>query len=218
MIDDDDRAAATASRAGAVEALSAAIRACRICRDAPRGAVLPHEPRPVAWISPTARLLIAGQAPGTKVHASGRPFDDASGDRLRAWLGVDRATFYDTNRIAIVPMGFCFPGQDAKGGDLPPRRECAPAWRASVMAAMPQVELVLAIGLYAQAWHLGAARGPSLTRTVSDWRAIFDRPVRPRVLPMPHPSWRNTHWLRRNPWFEAEVLPVLRAEVARLTG
>ena len=196
--------------------LMAAIRACRICRDTPRGAPLPHEPRPVVVASSTARVLIAGQAPGTRVHASGRPFDDRSGDRLRDWLGVSREEFYDPAKFAIVPMGFCFPGLDAKGSDLPPRRECAPAWRARLIEAMPQVELVLAIGQYAQAWHLGELRRRSLTETVADWRAIFMRNVSPRVLPMPHPSWRNTAWLKRNPWFEAELLPVLRREVDAL--
>ena len=196
--------------------LMAAIRACRICRDTPRGAPLPHEPRPVVVASSTARVLIAGQAPGTRVHASGRPFDDRSGDRLRDWLGVSREEFYDPAKFAIVPMGFCFPGLDAKGSDLPPRRECAPAWRSPLIEAMPQVELVLAIGQYAQAWHLGELRRRSLTETVADWRAIFMRNVSPRVLPMPHPSWRNTAWLKRNPWFEAELLPVLRREVDAL--
>ncbi len=196
--------------------LLATIRACRICRDTPLGPPLPHEPRPVVVASRTARVLIAGQAPGTKVHASGKPFDDRSGDRLRDWLGVSREEFYDPAKFAIAPMGFCFPGQDAKGGDLPPRRECAPAWRASLLSHMPQVELVLAIGQYAQAWHLGGLRRGSLTETVADWRTIFLRNERPRVLPMPHPSWRNTGWLKKNPWFEADLLPVLRREVHSL--
>lgn len=193
--------------------LAAEIRACRICRDAERKP-LPHEPRPVVVPSATARVLIAGQAPGTRVHASGRPFDDRSGDRLRDWMGVTRDQFYDPGNFAIVPMGFCFPGQDAKGGDLPPRRECAPRWRASLVEAMPQIELVLAIGQYAQAWHLGSARAASLTETVAAWRTTFMRNASPRVLPLPHPSWRNTAWLKKNPWFEAELLPVLRREIA----
>ncbi|MEW9615092.1 uracil-DNA glycosylase family protein [Shinella sp. S4-D37] len=204
----------------AIAALGAAITACRLCRDAPaKGPAhrLPHEPRPVAVLSDTARILIAGQAPGLRVHESGLPFNDASGDRLRTWLGVTREAFYDPRKFAIVPMGFCFPGYDAQGGDLPPRRECAPLWRARVMAAMPQVELVLGIGQYAQAWHLGASKAPSMTETVRDWRRHLHRNEGPAVLPLPHPSWRNTAWLKRNPWFEAEVLPQLRKRVKTLT-
>lgn len=195
------------------------LRACRVCRDAPsRGPPLPHEPRPVIQASATARLCIAGQAPGTRVHASGRPFTDPSGVRLRQWLGLDEARFYDASLVAIVPMGHCFPGLDAKGSDLPPRAECAPLWRDRVFTALPSVELVLAIGQYAQAWHLGPARGATLSQTVAQWRAILDRPVRPQVIPLPHPSWRNNGWLRKHPWFEKELLPVLRVEVARLMG
>uniref|UniRef100_UPI00339D411D uracil-DNA glycosylase family protein n=1 Tax=Aquibium sp. A9E412 TaxID=2976767 RepID=UPI00339D411D len=179
---------------------------------------MPHTPRPVVVGSSTARILIAGQAPGTRVHASGLPFDDRSGDRLRGWLGVDRAAFYDPALFAIAPMGFCFPGQDARGGDLPPRRECAPAWRAALLAHMPQIALVLAIGQYAQAWHLGDRRGRSLTETVLDWRRHLERDARPHVLPLPHPSWRNTGWLKRNPWFEAELVPALRQRVHTLTS
>lgn len=198
------------------ETIAGAIRACRLCRDAPQGARLPHEPRPVVVVSQTARLLIAGQAPGTRVHESGIPFNDPSGDRLREWLGIGRDVFYDSARVAIAPMGFCFPGLDAKGSDLPPRKECAPAWRAELIASMGQVELVLAIGMYAQKWHLGDGRKRTLTETVRQWREIFESERAPRVLPLPHPSWRNTAWLKRNPWFEAELLPVLRAETERL--
>ena len=195
-------------------ALVARIRACRICRDTPTGRPLPHEPRPVVVASSQAQVLIAGQAPGTRVHASGIPFDDRSGDRLRVWLGVDRAQFYNPDNFAIVPMGFCFPGLDAKGGDLPPRRECAPAWRQSLLDLMPQIDLVLAVGGYAQAWHLGKKRGASLTETVADWRMALASKTRPRIIPLPHPSWRNTAWLKRNPWFEAELLPVLKHEIS----
>lgn len=196
-------------------ALLNGIRACRICADTVTRRPLPHAPRPVIQPSLTARILIAGQAPGTKVHASGIPFTDSSGDRLRDWLGVTREQFYDPDNFAIVPMGLCFPGQDAKGGDLPPRPECAPAWRSRLMGAMPQVDLVLAIGLYAQAWHLGALRGASLTDTVMNWRALFETGQSPRILPLPHPSWRNTGWLKRNPWFETDLLPFLKTEIRR---
>lgn len=190
------------------------IRQCRICVDQPSGRPLPHEPRPVVRASATARILIAGQAPGTRVHASGKPFTDPSGDRLRDWTAIGEAEFYDEARIAIVPMGFCFPGLDAKGGDLPPRRECAPAWRNALLDRMPAVDLVLAVGLYAQQFHLGKRVRGSLTETVADWRAILDETHAPRILPLPHPSWRNSGWIKRNPWFEAELLPVLRGLVA----
>lgn len=198
-----------------LEQLLGAVRACRICRDAPRGSPLPHEPRPVVVASRRAPILIAGQAPGTRVHGSGIPFDDPSGDRLRNWLGVDRATFYNPGCFAILAMGFCFPGLDARGSDLPPRRECAPAWRRSLLDAMPQIELVLAIGQHAHAWHLGPLRAASLAATVRDWRRIMAATSgAPTVIPLPHPSWRNSAWLKRNPWFETELLPVLRREVA----
>jgi uracil-DNA glycosylase len=198
--------------------LTAEVRACRICVEQPVGRPLPHEPRPVVVPSSTARILIASQAPGTKVHLSGVPFTDASGDRLRRWLGVTGDEFYDPEKFAIVPMGFCFPGQDAKGGDLPPRRECAPAWRERLMALMPQIDLVLTIGIYAQSWHMGSIRQPSLTETVMNWRAIWQAPTATKVLPLPHPSWRNTGWLKRNPWFEMELLPFLRTEIRSRIG
>jgi len=195
-----------------VSALQAEIEACRICVEKPLKDSLPHEPRPVVRLSKTARLCIAGQAPGLRVHESGEPFDDASGDRLREWMGVDRDTFYDRSRLAIVPMSFCFPGYDKNKSDLPPRKECRLAWHDRIFAAMPQVELVLTIGLYAQAHHMGAERSCSMTETVRNWRQHFQRNIAPKVLPLPHPSWRNTSWLRKNPWFEEEVLPVLRKE------
>ena len=195
--------------------LTRRARACRICVEQPIGMPLPHEPRPVLLPSAQARILIASQAPGTKVHLSGMPFTDASGDRLRSWLGVTREEFYDRKNFAIVPMGFCFPGQDSRGADLPPRRECAPAWRAPLIAAMPQIELVLTIGLYAQAWHMRDTRGRSLTETVMNWRRIFAAPTVPVVLPLPHPSWRNTGWLKKNPWFEMDLLPFLKTEIRR---
>ncbi len=194
------------------------IRKCRKCVTDPVGAPLPHAPRPVLIVSPSARIGIFGQAPGVRVHASGKPFTDPSGVRLREWMGVDEATFYDDRHIAIVPMGFCFPGLDAKGGDRPPRRECAPLWRDKVMAALPDLELVLLVGAYAQKWHLKDRAGTTLTETVHNWRNIFGarrRRGHVRYLPMPHPSWRNNVWLKANPWFDAELLPVLRREVKR---
>lgn len=206
-------------RSEPIERLRGAIAACRICRDVPARGIeyrLPHEPRPVVVISSTAKILIAGQAPGLRVHESGLPFDDASGDRLREWLGVDRDAFYDPNRFAIVPMGFCFPGYDERGSDLPPRRECAPLWRRAVIEAMPQVELILAVGQYAQAWHMGEKRAKTLTETVKDWRRSYFANEGPRILPLPHPSWRNSAWLKRNLWFGTDVLPILRQDVDSL--
>jgi uracil-DNA glycosylase len=200
----------------ALRRLVAEIRACRRCVEAPEGKPLPHAPRPVLRASTTARLAVCSQAPGTKVYQSGIPFSDRSGDRLREWMGVTKEEFYDGARVAIVPMGFCFPGQDAKGADLPPRRECAPLWHRKLFGALPQIELVLAIGSYAQIWHLGDAAGPTLQATMRDWRKHLRRKTRPRVFPLPHPSWRNNAWLKQNDWFETELLPVLRREVRRL--
>jgi uracil-DNA glycosylase len=207
---------AAASRA--LARLTRDIAACRICRDTPKGRPLPHEPRPVVCPSATARLVVCGQAPGVRVHASGVPFTDPSGVRLRAWMGVTEAEFYDRRRIAIVPMGFCFPGHDAKGGDLPPRKECAVAWHDKLFAAMPKLELILAVGAYAQRWHLGD-RAASLGETVAAWRdhrLSLRHPAGAHILPLPHPSWRNNAWLTANPWFEAELLPALRRDVRRL--
>ncbi|ASP19247.1 uracil DNA glycosylase superfamily protein [Antarctobacter heliothermus] len=184
------------------------IRACRLCADRFAATETAHAPRPVLRAAPSARLLIAGQAPGLKVHQSGLPFTDPSGDRLRDWLGLDSATFYDETRVAIVPMGFCFPGY-RKGSDLPPPPICARTWRAQVMAALPDVRLTLLIGGYAQKWHLGIKTG--VTDTVTRWRDFS-----PDAIPLPHPSWRNTAWLKRNPWFEADLLPVLRTRVAEV--
>ncbi|NLR96340.1 uracil-DNA glycosylase family protein [Rhizobium sp. P38BS-XIX] len=203
----------------ALQMLSSQIAGCRLCRDAPaRGEAhrLPHEPRPVATLSSTARILIAGQAPGLRVHESGLPFNDASGDRLRQWLNVDRESFYNPDHFAMLPMGFCFPGYDAAGSDLPPRKECAPLWRQRAMDAMPQIELILTIGQYAQAWHMGAERMSSMTETVAEWRRYLLTNRSPAILPLPHPSWRNSGWLKRHPWFEAELLPVLQHRVKTL--
>ena len=186
-------------------ALLKEVRACEICV-----ASLPHGARPVVQVDARARILIAGQAPGRKVHESGVPFDDASGDRLREWLGIDRPTFYDATRIAILPMGFCYPGT-GNSGDLPPRPECAPAWRDKLLARMPAIELTLVIGQHAQAWHMPESRGVSLTDVVKGWRKHW-----PAVLPLPHPSPRNNIWLKKNEWFVGEVLPVLRSRVAKL--
>jgi len=200
-----------------LDALLRELAACRVCRDAPLyGAPLPHEPRPVIQASGSARLCIASQAPGTRVHLSGRPFTDASGVRLRGWLGLDEKVFYDSAKVAIVPMGHCFPGQDAKGADLPPRRECAPLWRERIFGALPALELILLIGQYAQSWHLGREAKEGLTATVLRWREILESPRRPALLPLPHPSWRNNAWLRAHPWFEAKLVPRLREEVRRL--
>ncbi|MDX2259450.1 MAG: uracil-DNA glycosylase family protein [Hyphomicrobiaceae bacterium] len=200
----------------ALDRLVSDIRACRLCQHAPKGRPLPHEPNPIVQLSASARLLIAGQAPGARAHAAGRPFADPSGVRLRGWLAVDEATFYDARRVAIAPMGFCFPGTDARGADLPPRPQCADRWRGELLATLPRVELVLAVGRSAIDWHLPAARVRRLAELVRDWRAILGAGSRPRCLPLPHPSWRNNAWLRDHPWFEEEVVPGLRREVRAL--
>ena len=187
-------------------ALLAEIRRCRIC-----AAELPLGPRPVVVASRSARILIAGQAPGTKVHESGMPWDDASGDRLREWLGLERDVFYDARAVAIVPQGFCYPGK-AGGGDLPPRPECAATWHGRLLAQLPNVELIVAAGRYAQVYHLGARNKKTLTETVLAWRDYA-----PAVVPTPHPSWHNNRWLKTNPWFETETLAYLQKRVRRLT-
>ncbi|MGF1500300.1 MAG: uracil-DNA glycosylase family protein [Paracoccaceae bacterium] len=199
--------------AAATADLGRRIADCRLCAARFAETATAHPPRPISWLSPTARILIASQAPGARAHASGLYFDDPSGDRLRDWLGLDRAAFYDRSRIAILPMAFCFPGYDAKKNDLPPPRICAETWRARALAAMPQIELTLVIGLYAQTWHLGHGRGRTLTETVRGWRTHG-----PGIVPLPHPSWRNTAWIARNPWFEEELLPWLKTEIARRLG
>jgi len=189
-----------------LDGLLAEIRACRICETR-----LPHGPRPVLHVSATARLCIVSQAPGIRVHETGLSFNDASGDRLRNWMGVHRATFYDESRIAIAAMAFCFPGYNDQGHDLPPRRECAATWRERLFAALPQFETTLLVGSYAQAWHLGKHTKDSMHETVKAWREYA-----PRYIPLPHPSWRNNAWLKRNPWFAEELLPYLRRRVRRL--
>jgi uracil-DNA glycosylase len=182
------------------------IRGCRLCVARFAATATAHVPRPVVWFQPGARLLIAGQAPGARVHESGRPFTDRSGDRLRTWTGLTEAEFYDLARVAIVPMAFCFPGYDARGADLPPPPICAATWRAPVLATFGAVPLTLLVGGAEIRWHLGRR---DVTAAVADWRALTAQ----GVFPLPHPSWRNTGWLKRNPWFEAELLPDLSARV-----
>ena len=189
-----------------LEALLTEIRACRAC--APE---LAHEPRPVVMVTPGTRLLICGQAPGRKVHESGLPFTDASGDRLRDWLGVDRETFYGHPAIGVAAMAFCFPGTNPKGGDYPPPPRCASLWRRRLIGELPKVELTLLVGWHAQTWALGDKAHRSMTETVMHWRDYL-----PDMIPLPHPSWRNTAWLKRNGWFEDEVVPYLRARTAAM--
>lgn len=198
------------------------IKSCRHCILNPSGPPLGHEPRPVLVASTYAKICIIGQAPGTRVHASGKPFTDPSGDRLREWLGVSSREFYNQKLFSIIPMGFCFPGLNDKGADLPPRKECAEKWQDELFERMPQIELKLLVGMYAQRWHLGKRRKKTLSETVRCWREYLprkqDEAREPAVLPMPHPSWRNNAWLRKNPFFERDVIPYLRGEVARLIG
>lgn len=198
-----------------LSALAREISACRICRDHPmRGDPLPQEPRPVLTLSSEASVCICGQAPGIRAHDAGTPFLDPSGDRLREWLGVTAEAFYDPRLFAIVPMGFCFPGYDAKGGDKPPRRECAANWHDRIFAPPLPYRLIVAVGQYAHAYHLGARRKASLTETVRHWRDyVADDGEDVTILPLPHPSWRNNAWLKKNPWFGKEVLPFLRERI-----
>jgi uracil-DNA glycosylase len=193
------------------------VRACRACLTAPQGPPLPHEPRPVLRARATAMIVICGQAPGARVHASGIPFTDPSGDRLQSWMGIGPTQFYDEDRVAFLPMGFCYPGNDGKGGDLPPRRQCAPLWRTQLLAGLPRLELMLLVGSYAQRWHLPDRRGAPMGAVVASWRQCLDAPSQPvPMLPLPHPSWRNTSWINKNPWFEAEVLPELQARIRKI--
>lgn len=195
----------TGTHGKTIATLVARIESCRYCENLPLG------PRPVLRVSATARLVVAGQAPGTRVHESGVPFADPSGERLRDWMGIDAATFYDRNRVNIIPMGFCYPGRNASGGDLPPRPECSTLWHHELFGIIASPKLILVIGQYAQAWHLGDRRGRTLTETVRNWKSYL-----PQYLPMPHPSPRNNIWLRRNPWFEDEVIPELRRRVSEI--
>ena len=184
---------------------------CTLCADRFAATATRHRPKPVVWFRPGARLLICSQAPGMRAHTSRIPFDDPSGDRLRDWLGLDRTAFYDQSRVAIVPMGFCFPGYDAAGSDLPPPAVCRQTWHAEVLDLVGDVPFKLVVGGYAHKYHLRTKAG--VTETVRNWRDHW-----PSVLPLPHPSWRNTAWLKKNPWFEAEVLPALRARVQEVMG
>lgn len=189
-----------------LDALLEEIRACRAC-----AGELAHAPRPVVHVFPETRLLICGQAPGRRVHESGMPFTDPSGDRLRGWLGIDAETFYGDRRIGVAAQAFCFPGTNPKGGDYPPPRRCAQLWRPRLLEQLKQVELTLLVGGHAQVWALGARAKASMTDTVRAWREYA-----PDILPLPHPSWRNTAWLKRNPWFEAEVTPWLQGRVREI--
>lgn len=183
------------------------VKSCELCIKH-----LPHGVRPVVQIDPNAVILIAGQAPGSKVHKTGIPFDDPSGDRLRLWMGVDKALFYDATKIAILPMGFCYPGT-GKSGDLPPRKECAEQWRSKLLELMPNIQLTLVIGQYAMHWHLPDTKKDSLTSTVKSWRSHW-----PNNLPLPHPSPRNNIWLKKNSWFEGEILPTLQNRIKTLVS
>ncbi len=187
-----------------LERLLREIRSCRVC-----AAHLALGPRPVLRARTSARLLIVGQAPGTRVHETGIPWNDRSGERLRAWLSVSSDQFYDESEIAIVPIGFCYPGRDAKGGDRPPRPECAPLWHARIRQHLKEIALTLLVGRYAQLHYLKERAAPTLTETVGNWRRYG-----PEIIPMPHPSWRTQGWTKRNPWFEEELLPALRERVA----
>ena len=195
----------------ALKTLQTNITSCTLCADRFAATKTAHSPRPVAWLSTTAPILIAGQAPGARVQISGRPFTDPSGDRLRDWLGVDEFAFYDRNKFAVLPMAFCFPGYDAKGSDLPPPKICANTWRDMAMTHMPQIKLTLLIGAYAQKWHLPKTKKLSVTARVENWHDHA-----PAIFPLPHPSWRNSGWLKQNPWFETNLLPALQSHVANL--
>ena len=191
--------------------LESEIRSCRICEMAFRATATAHPPRPVFWCRPSAKILVAGQAPGLKVHQSGIPFNDSSGVRLRQWMGISDTEFYDKSRLAILPMALCFPGYDGKGADLPPPKVCAETWHDRVVGHLENLELSILVGGYAHRWHLGQGALPRVTDTVASWKSFA-----PRTFPVPHPSWRNNGWLRRNPWFERDLLPELRFRVREL--
>lgn len=200
-----------------MEKLFNEIKNCKICIDTPEKKELPHAPNPVVVMSNNAKIVICGQAPGNKVNQSGIPFTDPSGDRLREWLGVDEDSFYNSGNFSIVPMGFCFPGLDNKGGDLPPRKECAKKWHGRVFEVMPQLDLYLLVGGYAQKYHLGKRVQKSVTETVVSWKSYIQNPIDgKRFLPLPHPSWRNTGWIKKHEFFSEELLPFLKNEVKNL--
>jgi uracil-DNA glycosylase len=213
-----ERAGQAGAACETLPTLLANINGCRLCIDAPIGCPLPHEPRPVLRAHANARIVICGQAPGTRAHASGIPFTDPSGDRLRGWMGVTLDEFYDADRIAIVPMGFCFPGLDTKGGDRPPRPECMATWHTRVFAQMPNLDLFLMVGMAALRWHARDRIQPRLTETVETWRDFCTRDdtrthTNVEAFPLPHPSWRNNAWIKARPWFETDLLPELRMRV-----
>lgn len=191
-----------------LDALKSRLSACTICADRFAASATRHRPNPVIWFDKGARILIASQAPGLRVHEANTPFWDRSGQRLRQWMGVTDDEFYDRSRVAIVPMAFCFPGYDAKGSDLPPPPVCAATWREQVLRHLPDIRLTLLIGGYAQRWHLGAAAKTGVTKTVEAWKSFA-----PQMLPLPHPSWRNNAWLKKNPWFEGEAVPIIQREI-----
>ncbi len=201
-----------------LEQLKIRIEKCNVCQINPIKTPLPQAPRPVIRVSKTARICVAGQAPGTRVHKTGIPFNDPSGDRLRDWMGINREKFYDESQIAIIPMGFCFPGQDNNGSDLPPRPECRKTWHDILFKELPQLELIIPIGKYAHSYHLGISHSVSITETIQNWWKNSHRcsQNQPRYLPLPHPSWRNSGWLKKNPWFETKIIPSLQFEIAKL--
>ena len=199
-----------------LDAVLSEIKSCNYCIEEPAGKPLAHAPRPVLIASKTAKICICGQAPGIRVHNSGIPFSDPSGNRLRDWLGLSSEEFYDSKQISIIPMGFCFPGYNEKGADLPPRIECARIWRESLFQHLKQIELFVLVGFYAQRWHLGQGCKRNLTETVKAWNEYNVPEMSPNYIPLPHPSWRNNAWLRKNRWFEEEIIPFLRKKVRKL--
>ncbi|MEM9784191.1 MAG: uracil-DNA glycosylase family protein [Pseudomonadota bacterium] len=215
-IEEDAAARGRALQGGEAGALLAALTSCTLCAERFAATVTQHSPRPIFQIDPRATVLVASQAPGNRAHQSGLPFDDPSGVRLRAWMGLEPARFYDPARVAIAPMAHCFPGYDTRGADLPPPPVCAATWHAALLRLLPRLRLTLVIGQYSQRWHLGPPPKGGVTARVAAMRAVLAAGEAPAVVALPHPSWRNTAWLKRNPWFEAEVVPWLKARIATL--